>query len=48
MTNKELKELKTAVRKVVKRAKTDKKFALEILVGTGMYTPTGRLKRRFR
>lgn len=42
------KNLSEAIRKATERVKTDKEYARQLLFATGMYTKTGKLKRRFR
>ena len=36
------------IRKLRERVKTDPELAKRLLLRTGMYTPTGKLKKQFR
>lgn len=36
------------IQKVAERAKRDPELAKRLLLRTGMYTPTGKLKKQFR
>lgn len=48
MTDKEHKALSDYIKKCTERVKTDKEYARKLLIATGMYTPTDKLKKRFR
>lgn len=47
-TEKEIAAEIRAIKKVSARARKDSKLALDLLLGTGMYTKAGQLKKRFR
>jgi hypothetical protein len=44
----ELKEFKKAVKEYTRKACFSKETAMEALQATGMYTKSGRLKKKFR
>jgi len=48
VTKQELNSMKRSIKKVVKKAKEDPQYGLELLYGTGMYTKAGRLKKEFK
>ena len=48
MTTKEIKEQSKAMKKYAKKATSSKKAAKKFLVGTGVYTEKGNLKKRFK
>lgn len=48
MNETEHKNLLKRLKESTERVKTDKEYALKILIGTGMFTPKGKLKRRFQ
>jgi len=48
MNDKEYNALMKKIKEATKRAGKDPEYARKILMATGMYTPTGRLKKRFR
>ena len=48
VTKQELNSMKRSIKKIVKKAKEDPQYGLELLYGTGMYTKAGRLKKEFK
>ena len=48
MNEREHKNFSEYVKKCTKRAKADKEYARKMLMSTGMYTPTGKLKKEFK
>jgi len=48
MTPKEHLEFSKYVKKMISKIRKDKKLAKEILIGTGMYTPDGKLKKELQ
>ena len=48
MNDKEYNALMKKIKESTKRAARDPEYAKKILMSTGMYTKTGKLKKRFR
>ena len=48
MNEREYKIFSEYIRKCTERVKTDKKYARQVLLSTGVYTNKGKLKKRFR
>ncbi len=48
MTNQEVKKFEKKAKSVLKAVKSSKSEARKLLVGTGMYTPKGNLKKAFK
>lgn len=48
MNEQNRKNLTKKMKEATARCKVDKEYARQLLQATGMYTPTGRLKKRFR
>lgn len=48
MNDDEYNALMKKIKEATERAKRDPEYARKLLMLTGMYTPTGRLKKRFR
>jgi hypothetical protein len=48
MTDKELTKLKKQLKKQIKIVKNDSKKARQLLIDTGIYTKTGRLKKLYK
>lgn len=48
MNDREHKLLTEKIKEAGERAKRDPEYAKKLLMSTGMYTKTGRLKKRFR
>ncbi len=48
MNEREHEALMKKIKEETAKVKKDKAYALKLLISTGMYTPTGRLKKRFR
>lgn len=48
MNDREHELLVKKIKEATERAKRDPKYARTLLISTGMYTKTGRLKKRFR
>lgn len=48
MTKKEIKEQSEAMKKSVKKATYSKELAKKFLIGIGVYTKSGNLKKRFQ
>lgn len=42
------KNLIKKMKETAERCKTDKEFARKVLLATGIYTPTGRLKKMYK
>lgn len=48
MNDKEYNALMKKIKEAGDRVKRDPEYALKLLISTGMYTKTGKLKKRFR